>query len=101
MYKTQLDSLQIYSVGDPEAWEKNHSVLISKAEPIMLNTFWPPKSANPSKGSSSEEPGTSPSSGMEIGKILGITFAVIAVVIAACGAVFFLHQKGSKALVQP
>ena len=92
MYKTQLDYLQIYSIGDPEAWEKDHSVLISKAEPIMLNTFWPPKSANSSESPSSEEPG---SSGM--GKILGITFTVVAVILAACGAVFFLRQKRSKA----
>ena len=52
------------------------------------------------KVTDSEKPGTdnySSPSGMEMGKILGIAFAVVAVVLAACGAVFFLRQKRSKA----
>ena len=62
--------------------------------------------SNSKKGTDpiSEKPGTggsSPSDGMEMGKILGITFTVIAVVIAAFGVVFFLRQRRSKALVQP
>ena len=58
--------------------------------------------SNSKKGTdpSPEKPGTGgsgPSDGMGMGKILGISFAVIAVVIAACGAVFFLRQRRSKA----
>ena len=53
-------------------------------------------------GSPSKDPGaggSSSPSGMEMGKILGITFTVVAVVLAACGAVFFLRQKRSKAVL--
>ena len=53
---------------------------------------------------SPEKPGTGDSSspsGMEMGKILGITFTVVAVVLAVCGAVFFLRQRRSKAVLQP
>ena len=56
------------------------------------------KGTDPSKGSSSGKPGTGgsgPSSGMEMGKILGITFMVVAVVIAACVGMYFIRRSKS------
>ena len=58
--------------------------------------------SNGKKGTdpSHEKPGTgdsSPSGGLGMGRIMGIIFAVVAVVLAACGAVFFLRQKRLKA----
>ena len=104
MYETQLENLRKCIGGKQETLETVHSALISKAEEIMLKAFGFPKPGSSSKGSSSEKPGTGDSSspsGMEMEKILGITFTVVAVVLAVCGVVFFLRQRRSKALVQP